>query len=136
MNFNLITNAKAKIFFLFFCLISVQTFAYAQNNATITLRNKSISVIDALREIEKQSKLSIAFNESQLAGKKAANLDVKNGSVEEALTGVLRGSGFTYRVSSRVTVASMYWSRSGKTVRMTVADDLVMIPARMSCSLR
>lgn len=100
MNFNLITNAKAKIFFLFFCLLSLQTFAYAQNNATITLINKSISVIDALREIEKQSKLSIAFNESQLAGKKATNLEVKNGSVEEALTGVLRGSGFTYRISN------------------------------------
>ncbi|WP_294082714.1 SusC/RagA family TonB-linked outer membrane protein [Proteiniphilum sp. UBA5384] len=98
MNFNLIINAKAKIFFLFFCLISIQTIAYAQNNATITLTSKSISVIDALREIEKQSKLSIAFNESQLADKKATNLNVKNGSVEEALTSVLRGSGFTYRI--------------------------------------
>ncbi len=98
MNFNLITNAKAKIFFLFFCLILVQTFAYSQNNAKITLINKNIPVIDALREIEKQSKLSIAFNESQLDGKKATELDVRNGSVEEALTGVLRGSGFTYRI--------------------------------------
>ena len=72
MNFNLITNAKAKIFFLFFCLIWIQTFAYSQNNVTITLRNKSIPVIDALREIEKQSKLSIAFNESQ-SGRQESN---------------------------------------------------------------
>ena len=47
----------------------------------------------------KQSKLSIAFNESQLAGKKATDLDVKrlSGRSSHRRTS---GSGFTYRIKT------------------------------------
>ena len=100
MKFNLITNAKNGIFLLIFCLLSFQTFAISQNNVRITLNSNKITVIDALREIEKQSKLSIAFNESQLADKNATNLNVKNMLVEEALTVILQDSGFTYRMTN------------------------------------
>lgn len=101
MNFNLIKYAKVKILFFFFCLLSAQSLTYAQSNSTVTLVNSDISVIDALREIEKQTKLSIAFNESELTGKRVANIAIRNGSAENALSTVLKGTGFTYQMKDR-----------------------------------
>ncbi|MBK5196586.1 MAG: TonB-dependent receptor plug domain-containing protein, partial [Proteiniphilum sp.] len=98
MNYYRINTVKAKFFLLFCVMICLQNFAYAQTNARITLNRKKITVIDALREIEKQSSFSIAFNESQLAGKEPVDLNVKNESVEKVLAGLLKDTGFTYQI--------------------------------------
>lgn len=98
MNFYRTMNAKARLFILFFCLIAMQTTAFAQNNVKITLNKSNISVIEALQEIEKQSKMSIAYNESKLKNKKNIQLKLIGASVENALTQVLVGTGFTYQI--------------------------------------
>lgn len=59
-------TAKGRSFLLFFCLLMMQTPSFAQNSAKITIQKKNISVIEALKEIEKQSDYSVGYNDSQL----------------------------------------------------------------------
>ena len=90
-------KAKARIFLLFLCLFTWQTVAFAQKDVKITLRKDNISVIEALQEIEKQAKMSVAYNESQLKNRKNINLDIRGGSLEDALSTVLQGTGFSFQ---------------------------------------
>ena len=125
MNIYQMNTAKAKFFLLFSLILCFHSFAFAQKNATITLQKNNSTVIDALREIEKQSSLSIAFNESQLTGKKVAQLNVKNGTIEKALTDVLRGTGFTFQIYDKyiMIVKAEEQKQSQKRVTGRVLDE-------------
>ena len=94
-------TAKGRSFLLFFCLLMMQTPSFAQNSAKITIQKKNISVIEALKEIEKQSDYSVGYNDSQLKNKPVLNLDLKAVALENALAQILRGSGFTYQFKDK-----------------------------------
>ena len=94
-------TAKGRSFLLFFCLLMMQTPSFAQNSAKITIQKKNISVIEALKEIEKQSDYSVGYNDSQLRNKPVLNLDLKAVALENALAQILRGSGFTYQFKDK-----------------------------------
>ena len=51
---------------LFFCLMLATTVSLAQNGAKVTIKKNSISVIEALKEVERQSGMSVGYNDSQL----------------------------------------------------------------------
>lgn len=93
--------AKRRSFMLFFCLLMMQTSSFAQNSAKITIQKKNISVIEALKEVEKQSDYSVGFNDSQLKNKPAISLDLKAVALEEALSQILKGSGFIYQIKDK-----------------------------------
>lgn len=61
--------AHKRVFLTFLSLILIQTFALAQNDSKITIQQKNITVIDALKTVEKQSKKSINYSDSELKGK-------------------------------------------------------------------
>ena len=94
-------SAKGRCFILFFCLLLMQASTFAQSSAKITIQKKNISVIEALKEIEKQSDFSVGFNDSQLKNKPALNLDLRTVTVENALSQILKGSGFTYQFKGK-----------------------------------
>ena len=94
-------TAKGRSFLLFFCLLMIQAPSFAQNSAKITIQKKNISVIEALKEIEKQSDYSVGYNDSQLKNKPVLNLDLKAVALENALAQILRGSGFTYQFKDK-----------------------------------
>ena len=94
-------TAKGRSFLLFFCLLMMQAPSFAQNSAKITIQKKNISVIEALKEIEKQSDYSVGYNDSQLKNKPVLNLDLKAVALENALAQILRGSGFTYQFKDK-----------------------------------
>ena len=94
-------TAKGRSFLLFFCLLMMQAPSFAQNSAKITIQKKNISVIEALKEIEKQSDYSVGYNDSQLKNKPVLNLDLKAATLEYALSQILRGSGFTYQFKDK-----------------------------------
>lgn len=71
-------RATKRCFVLFLCLFLYQTLSFAQNGIQITIQKKNITIIDALKEVEKQSRLSIGYNDSQLKDKPALNLSLKN----------------------------------------------------------
>lgn len=89
---------KARIFMLFLCLLMMQALAFAQENVVITIQKKNISVIEALKEVQKQSKLLIAYNDSQLKNKKNIDLDIRSNSLKNALNRILAGTGFTFQL--------------------------------------
>ena len=94
-------TAKERSFLLFFCLLMMQTPSFAQNSAKITIQKKNISIIEALKEVEKQSDYSVGYNDSQLKNKPVLNLDLKAATLEYALSQILRGSGFTYQFKDK-----------------------------------
>lgn len=81
------------------CLMFVSTALFAQNGERITIKNSNITLKKALTEVEKQSKMSVAYNESQLTNK-SVSLDINNQSLEDALTIILKNTGFTYQIKN------------------------------------
>lgn len=91
-------KAKGIRFVLFLFMVVIQATAFAQGSIQITIQKENITVIEALKEVEKQSMLSVGYNDSQLIDKPAINLNLKNVDLEKALSIILKGTGFTYGV--------------------------------------
>lgn len=91
-------KAKRIRFVLFLFTVVIQATAFAQGGMKITIQKENITVIEALKEVEKQSKLSVGYNDSQLIDKPAINLNLKNIDLEKALSIILKGTGFTYGI--------------------------------------
>lgn len=91
-------KAKGIRFVLFLFMVVIQATAFAQSGMKITIQKENITVIEALKEVEKQSKLSVGYNDSQLIDKPAINLNLKNVDLEKALSIILKGTGFTYGI--------------------------------------
>lgn len=91
-------KAKGIRFMLFLFMVVIQATAFAQGGMKITIQKENITVIEALKEVEKQSKLSVGYNDSQLIDKPAINLNLKNIDLEKALSIILKGTGFTYGI--------------------------------------
>ena len=89
---------KAKCITFFCCLLFMQTALFAQGNVRINLKGNEITLREALTEIEKQSKMSVAYNESQLGGNKRISLNINNQTLEQALDAILKGTGFGYKL--------------------------------------
>lgn len=91
---------KAKCITFFCCLLFVQTVLFAQENIKITIVRNDISLREALAEVERQSNMSVAYNESQLNTTQRISLNIKSQTVEHALNFILKGTGFSYKLSN------------------------------------
>lgn len=91
---------KAKCITFFCCLLFVQTTLFAQENIKITIIKDDISLREALLEVERQSNMSVAYNESQLNTTKRISLNIKSQTIEHALNFILKGTGFSYKMSN------------------------------------
>ena len=89
------------IFFIIFSCFILQTAAFAQNNVTITIKKKNITLQEALREVEKQSDYLIAFNESKLEKTKRVNLNITAESLDKTLASILSGTGLSYKIKDK-----------------------------------
>lgn len=96
--------AKGKNISLLIALLLLQAFAFAQNNVKITIQKESITVIEALKDVERQSGMSINYSDSQLTGKSSINLDLKSVALGTALDTILKGTGFTYQIQGKYIV--------------------------------
>lgn len=97
--------AKKRVFLSFLSiLLLIPTLAFAQNDGRITIQQKNITVVDALKAVEKQSKMSINYSDSQLKGKEIANLNLKNALASTALDAILKGTGFDYQIQGNYVV--------------------------------
>lgn len=79
-------------------MLLTSTLAFAQSGNKITIQQKNITVVDALKAVEKQSKMSINYSDSELKGKEIANLNLQNVAVSAALDVILKGTGFAYQI--------------------------------------
>ncbi len=85
------------------CLLSLipPPAAAQEQDVRITLRQKEMPVVNAIREVEKQSGFSVGYNDSALAAAPAVNLDLKDATLPDALTAILQGTAFTYEIQDR-----------------------------------
>ncbi len=89
---------KARAITLFSCLALSQAVLWAQDSYKISITKNSLTLKEALQEVEKQTKTSIAYNESQLGVNKVISLNLTNAGLETTMQSILEGTGFTYRV--------------------------------------
>lgn len=101
MNFNYYANARwgVNVFrFLLIMYLSILplNFVYGQGRQ-ITLTGKNITLLKAFEAIEKQTQLSITYNQTKLNVSHVINVDYKNKNLSVVLEGLLRNTGFTYK---------------------------------------
>lgn len=107
-------------------LLLIQASALAQDNDKITIRQKKITVIDALKIVERQSKMSINYSDSELKGMDIDNLNLKNASVTTALDAVLGGTNFTYQIQGNyiiVTGKKVAVAQTMKNIQGKITDE-------------
>lgn len=117
-------KAKGIRFVLFLFMVVIQATAFAQGGIKITIQKENITVIEALKEVEKQSKLSVGYNDSQLIDKPAINLNLKNIDLEKALSIILKGTGFTYGIK-RIYINIIPQPQTGSVVIKQVTGRVV-----------
>lgn len=120
-------TAQKRVFLVFFgLLLLIQTSALAQDHGKITIRQKKITVIEALKTVERQSKMSINYSDSEFKGMEIDNLNLKNASVATALDTVLEGTGFTYQIQGNyviVTGKQVAVTQTVKNIQGKVTDE-------------
>ncbi|NDV79305.1 TonB-dependent receptor [Dysgonomonas sp. 511] len=111
---------------LLFCFFSLHLIGHAQNNVRISINNSNITIKEALQEVEKQSKMSIAYNESKLNGDKRIQLSIVSQPLESALSTILAGTGFSYQLKNEyiIIVPQKKDEPVGKTVTGKVLDEM------------
>lgn len=102
-NYTFIADKRGvrRSFLLFFNLFLLQVTAFAQNDVRITIRENNITVIEALKKVEKQSGLSIGYNNSLLRDKPALNLNLDKAGLDYSLSTILKGTGCTYELKGK-----------------------------------
>lgn len=81
-------------------LLSATAFAQASKHG-INIQRNGITVVEALKEVEKQSGLSIGFNNSQLDKNAPLNLNLKDADVAKSLKVILANTGYTYEINDK-----------------------------------
>lgn len=95
---------RAKAVTLFSCLMLSQTVLWAQDAHKISIKKEKLTLKEALKEVEKQSKTSIAYNESQLGANKVISLNLSDVTLNDALNQILKGTGFSYRLEGNYVI--------------------------------
>ena len=90
------------MFFLFF--FTQQTVASSQSS--ITLPSNNITIKEAFSEIEKQTGMSVDYDESVINLNKQINASVNNKSLNETLALILKGSGCTFVIRNNHIIIS------------------------------
>lgn len=117
-------EAKRLRFVLFLCMFMMQAMAFAQNGVRITIQKNNVTVIEALKIVEKQSKFSVGYNDSQLNDKPAINLNLKNVELGKALSIILNGTGFTYKIKGSY-IKIIPQTKAGSTVIKQITGRVV-----------
>ena len=125
------------IILLFFSILSLT--AISQNaEKKITIQNKNISLKQAFEQIELQTDYSIAYEQSNLNLKKRQSLSLKSASIEKALTQILKGTGYTYKIKGYHIIISLLAQKTDtidektqkltQTIRGIVIDSKTNVP--------
>lgn len=109
------------IFFFFF------TQQMVASSQSITLSSNSITVKEAFSEIEKQTGMSVDYDESVTNLNKPLNTSISNKPLNEALKLILKGSGCTYVLKNNHIIISAQVSQPQQqslTITGTVSDNM------------
>lgn len=83
-------------------LVSLFSFGIGLNaqerDITVSINRENVTIREIFQEIEKQTQMSIAYNQTKFNDTREVSLNVKEAPLTEALNVVLRGSGYTYEI--------------------------------------
>lgn len=117
---------QKQVFLPFLVLLMIPTLVLGQKDSKITIQQKNITVIEALKTVEKQTQMSINYSNSQLRGKTIVNLNLKNALVNTALDEILKGTGFIYQIHDNyiiITEQKPVTQQIAKTIKGKVIDE-------------
>ena len=80
---------------IFLGLLMAGPALFAQNTSKVSIKRNNITLQSAFAEVREQTKMSIAYNDTQLP-KTNLSLDFKDKTVEQALNEILKGTSLTY----------------------------------------
>lgn len=112
-------------FVLLLCLFFLQMNLFAQSDVRISISNDNITIKEALQEVERQSKMSVAYNESKLNGNQKIRLNITNQPLEKALVEILSKTEFSYQLKDGyIMIVPLQKSEAQqKTITGTLYDD-------------
>lgn len=119
-----ISRIKATFTLLFLTLFLSQSVVFAQTGKKITINNDKITIGEALASVEKQTEMSVAYNESALGAGSVISLNINNESIEKTLDAILKGTGFTWTIEDGyIIISPVKKAVEPKTVSGTVLDE-------------
>ncbi len=80
------------------CCISASTYA---QNYKVSINKKNSSIIEILKDIEKNSEFSFFFNDNNVNVNRKTSVKAKNASLEEVLEQVFHNTGYNYQIIDR-----------------------------------
>lgn len=88
---------------------------YAQGQ-TVTIDGNSKSLLQIFEQIEKQTQLSVAYNQTKLNVNQKVNANFVNKNVNTVLTDILKNTGFTFRIEQQhiIIVPAVYTPNEGQ----------------------
>ncbi len=92
------TQMTMNILLLFVVFGAIQAIA---QDAKITLTGSNITIKQAFEQIEVQSQYTIAYNQSRFNAEKKISVNIRNESLEKALSEILKNSGFTFKINGK-----------------------------------
>jgi TonB-linked SusC/RagA family outer membrane protein len=90
-------KTKVQLFFLL-CTVCLVTVTSAQTNIKVSVPKGSYTIKEALQQVEKQTQMSVAYNESKINGNNNVSLDLTDRPLNEALSLILAGTGYTFQI--------------------------------------
>lgn len=84
--------------FTFLLLMALQVSAKNYGQETISLHSKNISLINAIKSIEKQSSYRFFFSDDIVPANKEVSISVKNATLDEVMRKMLDGLALTWKV--------------------------------------
>jgi len=123
----------AKILMLLFVLFGTLT-GMAQS-AKVTVTGRNIAIKQAFEQIEVQSKFTIAYNQTRFDVEKKISVNIQNESLEKALSEILKGTGFTFKINEKHIIITpekekekTSKSEPQQTIRGVVTDEASGVP--------
>ena len=80
-----------------FC-ISASTYA---QNYKVSINKKNTSIIEVLKEIERNSEFTFFFNDNHVNVNRKTSVNLKNATLEEVLDQIFRNTGYNYQIIDR-----------------------------------
>lgn len=80
------------------CCISASTYAQGYK---LSMNKQNSSIIEILKDIEKNSEFTFFFNDNKVNVNKKASINVKDATLDEALAQVLKNTDYGYQIIDR-----------------------------------
>lgn len=112
---------KRMLFFLFCIVLTTHSFA---QNQKVSLSKQQMTVLAAFEEIEKQTQMTIAYNESVIDVNKQISASIVDKNLSDALSEVLKGSGASFSIKGKqIIIVPDKKQNDTKKITGTIKDD-------------